>query len=53
MKGESILQDVPIFEIKGNKNTFSEFVKDLAANEFLNFSLLFENILDLFNEIDE
>lgn len=51
IKGESILQGVPIFEIKGNKNTFSESVEDLEATEFSNFSLLFENILQLFNEI--
>jgi hypothetical protein len=52
MKGESILQDVPIFEIKGNKNNFSVFVEELVAIEFTNFSLLFDNILQLFNEIE-
>lgn len=52
MKGESILQDVPIFEIKGNKNNFSVFVEELGAIEFTNFSLLFDNILHLFNEIE-
>jgi len=50
MKGESIIQGVPIFEIKGNKNTFSEYVADLDRNEFSNFELLFDNILELFNE---
>lgn len=48
IKGESILQGVPIFEIKGNKNTFSESAENFAANEFFNFSLLFENIFQLF-----
>lgn len=48
IKGESILQGVPIFEIKGNKNTFSESAENFSANEFSNFSLLFENIFQLF-----
>ena len=52
MKGESILQDVPIFEIKGNKNNFSLLVVELDAIEFTNFSLLFDNILQLFNELE-
>ena len=52
MKGESILQDVPIFEIKGNKSNFSVFVEELGAVEFTNFSLLFDNILHLFNELE-
>ena len=52
MKGESILKDVPIFEIKGNKSNFSVFVEELGAIEFTNFSLLFDNILHLFNEIE-
>lgn len=49
MKGESILQGVPIFEIKGNKNSFTEYVEELNHNEFSNFQLLFDNVLELFN----
>jgi len=49
MKGESILQGVPIFEIKGNKINFTEYVKELNHNEFSNFQLLFDNLLELFN----
>lgn len=52
MKGESILQGVQIFEIIGNKNTFSEFVETLEPNDFSNFSILFEYIIHLFNEIE-
>lgn len=49
MKGESILQGVPIFEIKGNKNNFAAYVEELNHNEFSNFKLLFDNVLELFN----
>lgn len=49
MKGESILQGVPIFEIKGNKNNFAAYVEELNHNEFSNFQLLFDNISELFN----
>lgn len=52
MKGESILQGVQIFEIKGNKNIFSEFIETLEPNDFSNFSILFVYILHLFNEIE-
>jgi len=49
MKGEAILQGVPIFEIKGNKNNFSDYIGELNQREFLNFQLLFDNMLLLFN----
>jgi len=52
MKGDSIINDVPIFELKGNKNSFSEFIEVLEADEFLSFNLLFNNISHLFNEIE-
>jgi AAA15 family ATPase/GTPase len=49
MKGESILQGVPIFEIKGNKSNFAAYVEELNKIEFSNFQSLFNNILELFN----
>lgn len=49
MIGESILQGVPIFEIKGNKIRFTEYLKELDQIEFSNFQLLFNNFLELFN----
>lgn len=49
VKGEAIIEGVQIFEIKGNKNTFAEFVKDLPAQEFSNFNLLLNNLLQLFH----
>jgi AAA15 family ATPase/GTPase len=51
LKGETILQGVPIFEIKGNKSAFSESLENLEAIEFSNFQLLFDNLLQLFNGI--
>jgi AAA15 family ATPase/GTPase len=49
MKGESILQDVPIFEIQGNKDNFSVSIESLSVDEFSNFRLLFDNMNTLFN----
>ena len=50
MMGESILPDVQIFEIKGDKNLFSQVVENLESDRFSNFTLLFETIEQLFNE---
>ncbi|MCE1169566.1 MAG: AAA family ATPase [Sphingobacteriia bacterium] len=49
MIGESILPDVQIFEIKGDKNLFSRVVENLESDKFSNFTLLFETIEQLFN----
>ncbi len=48
MIGESILPRVEIYEVKGDKNGFSEYVGELNANEFSNFSLIFNYIVNLF-----
>jgi AAA15 family ATPase/GTPase len=50
MKGESILPAVPIFEIKGDKNQFSQEAIAFEADIFINFNLLFDAILQLFND---
>lgn len=49
MIGESILPGVEIYEVKGDKNSFSEYVEELNQSEFSNFQSLFNNILELFN----
>lgn len=46
--GESILPGVDIYEVKGDKNGFSDYVEELNENEFSNFRLLFEYIVHLF-----
>lgn len=48
MISESILPGVEIYEVKGDKNGFSEYVGTLNTNDFSNFSLLFEYIENLF-----
>lgn len=48
MISESILPGVEIYEVKGDKNGFSESVSTLNTNDFSNFSLLFEYIENLF-----
>ncbi|MDX9789432.1 MAG: AAA family ATPase [Candidatus Kapabacteria bacterium] len=48
MISESILPGVEIYEVKGDKNGFSEYVGTLSTNDFSNFSLIFEYIENLF-----
>lgn len=45
---ESILPGVEIYEVKGDKNGFSEYAATLSNNQFSNFNLLFEYIEHLF-----
>jgi AAA15 family ATPase/GTPase len=47
MKGKNIL-GTEIFEIKGNKNNFSQNIDLLEAKEFEHFNILFNNIQELF-----
>lgn len=46
MKGESIL-GTSVFEIKGNKNNFSEDCANFSPGEFNNFKLLFDKLNNL------
>lgn len=46
MKGENILE-TEIFEIKGNKTSFSEDVSNLTQTDFKHFSILFDKIKEL------
>ncbi|ENX16372.1 hypothetical protein F895_01573 [Acinetobacter sp. CIP 64.2] len=46
MKGENILQS-NVFEISGNKNTFSQDCVSFGQNEFMGFQRLFDKIEEL------
>lgn len=48
MKGNSILGS-PVFEISGDKDSFSRSVRDLESNEFNGFTVLFDQINELYN----
>ncbi len=50
LKGEPILDGVEIFEIIGNKDSFADRASNLDSDAFQHFSLLFDNILQLFAE---
>lgn len=45
---ESILPGVDIYEIKGDKNAFTEYVRNLENISFVDFSLLFNYLEGLF-----
>ncbi|WP_336937526.1 ATP-dependent nuclease [Vibrio cholerae] len=50
MKGESIL-NTPVFEISGNKNSFSHAVSQLEKDDFENFTVLFDLIKETIDSV--
>ena len=50
MINEPILNGIDIFQIQGDKNTFSENVNNFEPEVFNNFNLLFDYMLMLFAE---
>ncbi len=50
MYGRKILR-TSVFEIAGDKNNFSNKIKDLDVKEFENFKILFEEIENVFNSV--
>lgn len=51
MNGKNILR-TEVFEISGDKNSFSQKIEKLDASEFVNFKVLFEEIKNILNDVN-
>lgn len=51
MNGRNILR-TEVFEISGDKNSFSKEIKKLDASEFANFKVLFEEIKNILKDVN-